>query len=311
VVCTATSNIGDLGVSAVIIGTNIPFPISAQSEASATITEFKAGSMAPLDSCFSNYVINNTLTRVSNNCDLNGGATADTFLSWQTSGFTTEILGMTPSFLETGPLTYYVDLTQLGLADQPFDTVVQDVEPYIHQDLIDNLPAVTSYGIVEEPGCADDVLVTDPDGQSTGIDPNGNLDQNIENSFYLASDTNPAVLIANPDDGDYSTTVTGTCTGSYSLSIATDDIVDQDVSQLLESGDITDGEAISYPFDITTADGVAGVSFVPNGEPSPVDEADSITIFGAGLAFGTMLTFRRRRDTRPDNRRGQSLADAD
>jgi hypothetical protein len=174
-----------------------------------------------------------------------------------------------------------VDLTKLGLADAPFDTIVDDVEPYIHQDLIQNLPSIASYTIVQDPGCVS-LSVMNSAGQLTGIDSNGNLDLNIPNSFYFASATNPGVLIADPSNGNYSGDVTGTCSGDYSLSIATDDLLDQTLSQVISSGDITDGENIPFNFSVNTS------------EPASVPEPGSLALLGAAF-FGLIVFAARRR----------------
>lgn len=287
---SARSNVGNLSVNAIFPTGSLPV---GESSAIATLDELVPASIDAPSSCSFGPL---WFVGTNNNCSLNGGASGDTFLSWQTSGFRTTLLSqtplaVTPSWLSTGPLKYYVDLTKQGLADSPFPTIVKQVEPYIHKTLVSGLPGIAWYSVVQDPGCVS-LFATNPSGQSSGIDQSGSLNLAIPGSFYVASPTNPAILIVDPANGNYSVDVTGTCAGVYNLSMATVDVNSQTISQLTATGDIGLGDTIPYDFSLSgTGSGTGGTvteSF------ASVPEPDSLSLFFAALGVLAVVRVRRR-----------------
>src|SRR5262249_16074363 len=116
--CTAVSNRGDLTVQGKFLPTGETIPLAPRSEAVATIAECAPGAIKAAWLWF--------FGGLSNDCVFNGaGVATHDYLLWQSDGFTTDILGATPSFLATGPLNYYVDLTNLGLDASPIESVLR------------------------------------------------------------------------------------------------------------------------------------------------------------------------------------------
>jgi hypothetical protein len=131
------------------------------------------------------------------------------------------------------------------------DAVIRAVEPYIHQQLIANLPAIAFYTFIQDPGNVT-LLVTDQSGRSTGIQSTGILSVQIPGSFYLPSTTNPAIVLANPGPDSYAIAVTGTHSGDYSLSVATADLQTSAVQQAGIAGQIIQGATATYILDLAS-----------------------------------------------------------
>src|SRR5205085_4549826 len=135
-------------------------------------------------------------------CVLNGPFDPSAaYVGWNSAGFTTEILGFQPMFLATGPLTFFVNVTALGLSPNidTVATILRSVEAYIHVTLILDLPSVTTYAIVQDPGTVQ--LLVSNDSGATGVMLDGTRVADIPRSFYFESETNPAVFLADFDDG--------------------------------------------------------------------------------------------------------------
>jgi hypothetical protein len=205
------------------------------------MTVFDAGATGPLSAC--DFSI---LPGVNNNCILNGAydPTAH-YVRWQSEGFSTQLVGWTLPLLNTGPLNYWVSAEAIGLSGTvSMPQVVAAADRYIHTTLIDHLPAVASYTIIQDPGNI--VLsLTDDQGRSTGV-VGGNLLLQIPGSYYLPSETNPAVLVANAPAGSYAVGVTGTNSGPYALSVAVADMRTSAVQQANVTGDIGQGETARF-----------------------------------------------------------------
>ncbi len=186
----------------------------------ATVTMFDQSVLGGLTPC-------NFPGGVTNNCLLNGASfnSASYYASWQSPGFGTTIVGQTALF-NTGPLTYWVDLSALGVsANTAFDSVVRQVEPLVHTTLIDNLPFLAwysniAYAIIQDPGIVS-LLVVDGSGSAVGYLPSTNAFRNdLPFAFYASSSVNPTVIIFGDLNAGYQITVTGRSAGSFSLSAA-------------------------------------------------------------------------------------------
>lgn len=234
--CSATSNNGALPVDVLFLAG--PVPVALQSVTTATMTVFDAGATGPLSTC--------DFAGVANNCILNGTYDPSAhYVRWQSNGFSTQLIGWALPGFNTGPLNYWVNAEGIGLSGTvSMSQVVNAADRYIHVTLIDHLPAIAWYTIAQDPGNV--VLsLTDEQGRSTGV-VGGNMLLQIPGSFYLPSDTNPAVLIANAPAGAYSLGVTGTNSGPYALSVAVADMRTSAVQQANVTGDISQGETVKF-----------------------------------------------------------------
>jgi hypothetical protein len=108
--------------------------------------------------------------------------------------------------------------------------ILLDQEPigenYIHVTLSNHLPFVSKLGIIQDPPNANDILVTDPSGNSTGKAPTGQLISQIPGSSYVifknaTGNIISAVLLPEPKAGIYQTQVIGNSTGPFSLDYST------------------------------------------------------------------------------------------
>jgi hypothetical protein len=255
--CTVQSDVGILPVlvrPAFLVGVG-PFLPFANSTASATLTIYKPGSASPPQQCqFS------LLGGVNNDCILNGPGGYDPnthYAQWQTSGFTTTFISQLPQPLSTGPLSFWVDLGALGLhpGSQPIEQIVRMVEPYLHVKLIQNLPSVSAYTIIQDPGRVT-LRVTDPDGNATGAAAGGDVVTEIPASIYYPSPDNPGALIAgDARPGTYKVEVTGVTSGDFNLSLATGRLPGEAPAESLLSGFIYEGMVLVYEATLSEAGG--------------------------------------------------------
>ena len=267
-ICEAQSNRGSLNVLGAPTPVG-PFLTFAHSIASATLTTFKGSDVVGLPTC--NFSL---FSGPRNNCLLNGAFKTNThYARWHTDGFTTEVnvfhLAGEPNTLRTGPLTFWVDLNALKLppAATWMESVVRGAEPFIHTELIDHLPFITTYAIIQDPGKVSLFVVKDGIF-GTGKSDTGALITTIPRSVYYESDTNPAVILLEPDAGNYKIFVNGIATGEYALSASTTKFPGNTTDAASVTGNITQGNSIVYDLNLTqTAQGIAQ-SF--NSSPIPV-----------------------------------------
>lgn len=255
--CAVQSDIGSLAVlarPAFLVGVG-PFVLFATSTASAQLTIYRPGSVSPPQQCqFS------LLGGINNDCILNGSGGYDPnthYAQWQTSGFTTTFVSRLPQPLSTGPLSFWVDLGALNLqpGSQPLEQVVRLVEPYIHVKLIQNLPSVSAYTIIQDPGRVS-LRVIDPAGNATGAATGGALVTEIPASIYYPSPDNPGALIAgDAQPGTYRVEVTGVASGDFNLSLATVRLPDETPAEALVSGFIEEGTVLIYEATLSEAGG--------------------------------------------------------
>jgi hypothetical protein len=245
-ICAAQSNVGSLNVSMQLGGVSV---LQAQSTTSATLTVFPPATLGPLSTC--NFGSGITIT---SGCILNGSfdSNAD-YVEWFSNGFTTTILGSSPKALSTGPLSFWVDADTLGLspANSSMDAIVRGVEAYIHVQLINNLPLITPYAVIQDPGAVTG-LVVNKDGLTIGVLPSGIQTDDIPGSSYLPSQTNPAVALPSFDPGSYEIVLSGLTSGSYQVDSITTNFVSPP-SEDSSSGDIATNEVVGYTVELSNA----------------------------------------------------------
>jgi hypothetical protein len=271
--CEVRSNTGSLNVlgaprlspASDLFG---PFIVFAHSIASATLTTYKGAEAVGLPTC--NFV---PFSGPRNNCILNGAFNPNTYYAkWHTEGFTTEVnvlhLAGEPDFLSTGPLTFWVDLVPLKLSPAvvSMESIVRGVEPFLHRELIANLPLITKYAFIQDPGqvslfvVKDGILGTGKSGTSATV-------TNIPRSLYYESDTNPAVILLEPDPGNYKIFVNGVASGDYALSVSTTTLPANTTEAANASGVITQGSSIVYDLNLNAIS--QGVTQLFNTAPIP------------------------------------------
>lgn len=247
ILCTAQSGIGSLPILVRPFGKE--FHAVADSVASASLSVFKPSTTGVLSSC-------NFQGGPTNGCILNGVFSSGAhYAQWHTDGFSTQFHGVGVPFLNSGPLTFWVNLESLGLptdvtSTQNVGSIVQNAEVYIHTTLIHNLPTIVKYAWFQDPGRVN-VLVRDPTNLETGFLPNGTSVAQIPRSFYYQSDTNPAVVVPDFTDGTYQVTVTGLASGPFSLSVLTTNIP-RSTAEATVQGNITQGTSVSYTMKVAT-----------------------------------------------------------
>lgn len=266
-ICEAHSNTGSLKVLGAPTSLG-PFLTFAHSVASATLTTFEGSLFSGLSTC--NFL---SLSGPRNNCLLNGAFKPNThYVKWHTDGFVTEVnvfrLAGEPDFLRTGPLTFWVDINALQLAPATtwMESVVRAAEPFIHKELIDHLPLITTYAIIQDPGKVSLFVVKDGI-LGTGKSATGAPVTHIPRSIYYDSDTNPAVILLEPDAGNYKVFVNGISSGDYLLSVSTTKLPANSTEATSVTGNITQGNSIVY--DLNLAEAAAGIVQSFNTSPVP------------------------------------------
>lgn len=178
----------------------------------------------------------------ANDCVLFGAFDPNAhYAEWHTEGFTTVILGAEPGVTQTGPLTFWVNLEQLGLspARDSMEILVRAVEPVIHQELVGSLPVIARYARIQDPGHVR-LSVTAADGATTGSLPDGSILARIPRSFYIESESQPAVLLADFAEGVYNVVVTGISTGEFDLAAAVAElpgrVMDTEIQGRIDAG---------------------------------------------------------------------------
>jgi FIMAH domain-containing protein len=239
-----TASLPVLARPAFLVGLG-PFLPFATSTASANLTIYKPGSVVPPQPCHFGF-----LSGVNNDCILNGAGAYDPnthYAQWQTSGFTTTFITQLPQPLSTGPLSFWVDLGALGLqpGGQTIDQIIRRAELYIHGTLIQNLPSVSRYTIIQDPGRVT-LRVTDPTGDATGAAAGGAVVTEIPASLYYPSADNPGILLAGAQPGTYMVEVTGIASGDFNLSLASVQLPDESPAETLLSGFISEGTVLVY-----------------------------------------------------------------
>ncbi len=170
-----------------------------------------------------------------NNCFLNTPGSHPAIARWHTSGFRVSTGSSAPS--NTGPLTFYVDVTGLTGSNLSIPSVIQPLETFLHTSLISHLPYISLATLIQEP--PNDVLVKDSSGNLSGRLPNGQIVTNIPNSLYIpaTATSGAAVLIVNSPPAAYSVEVVGTPGASFSLVVSNADFTADGLSPTVTEGD--------------------------------------------------------------------------
>lgn len=243
ILCSAQSNTGSLNVD--LRFGNGESETFAHSTTSATVTMFNSAALEQnLDVCDFKFFFG-----VNNNCILNGSfdPTA-TFINWFSPGFATEIKGWEPRLLQTGPLSFWVNINALGLSqDTSFETILRVVEPFIHRTLISNLPMISLYTLTVDPGVVS-LAFTNNQGLTTGVLADGTISTQIPLSHYFSSPANPAVLIVGDLTGTNLIRVTGVRDGSYDISAVSKTVVFPTGIATQASGFLLQGQSLAYAF---------------------------------------------------------------
>lgn len=148
----------------------------------------------------------------TNNCLLNGSShTSGTLIArWSIPGFAEYAprASFGVKVYSTQPLTYYVDLDQLGgaAASDSFPGILQDTETFIHTTLIENLPMVDKIGIVQDPPA--NLLITDPLGRTVGMGSDHKV-QTFPGAGYARFGKRSIAWIIEPLPGTYHVTADG------------------------------------------------------------------------------------------------------
>jgi len=205
-------------------------------------------------------------------------------IHWHTSGFEVNagsIVGLPiPVPLGTyGPFDFDVNVSALGLSvDTDFETIVRTVEPYIHDQLSQQIfEPFTQILVIEDPGSTQ-LLVTAQSGQTVGMAAGGEIVQNIPGSAYFSS--GPLALVVAPSPGVYETVVRGVTSGDYLLVTA---LVDG--SQILVrqsfAGSLSAGQTIGYATTLNPASHL--LETAPSNTP-PVATSFAIVLPPGGIA---------------------------
>ena len=287
-VCEAHSNRGTLDILLGPTGFG-PYFVVAHTVATATVTIFEGSQVVGLPSC--NFL---SVSGAKNECLLNGAFKSNThYLRWHTGGFNTQ-LNLPGSagdrdIFGTGPLTFWVDINALQLAPATtwMESVLRAAEPFIHTELIAHLPIIATFSIIEDPGKVSLFVVKD--GMfGTGKSGAGPLVNDIPRSFYHDSDTDPAVILLEPDAGNYKIFVNGIESGDYALTVSTTKFPANSAAAANTTGNITQGSSVVYDLNLTaTADGIAqsfnsspvpfpSLQLIKAAPPSPSDSAAAL-----------------------------------
>jgi hypothetical protein len=236
-----------------------PFFVFAHTAATATVTIFKGSEVAGLPSC--NFL---SVSGQKNNCLLNGAFKPNThYARWHTGGFNTQLnlpgAAGERDIFGTGPLTFWVDLNalQLSPATTWMESVLRAAEPFIHTEMIAHLPIIATFSIIEDSGRVSLFVVKDGIF-GTGKSGVGPLVTDIPRSFYHDSESDPAVILLEPDAGNYKVFVNGIESGDYSLTVSTTKFPANSAEAANTTGNITQGSSIVYDLNLTaTTEGIA------------------------------------------------------
>jgi len=226
------------------------------SQATVTLSLLNPGSTGTLQTCLFSLAL---MGSINNQCILNGAYDPNAYyMRWATPGFDTVLVtpsGNKPIGLGTGPLTFWVNLDNLGFSttSDTMDSVLRTVEPYIHTTLIANLPKLPGavYTILQDPGSVK-LAVVNSNGLTAGTLPDGVTTFDIPLSFVYQSPSNPAVLLGHVGVGTYLVILTGTVSGEYELGVSTQVGVNANPQQTA-TGYLTQGASVGYQVTIANS----------------------------------------------------------
>jgi hypothetical protein len=249
--CSVTSNEGALPVlfQDTELGFDFGPPIQvATSRATATVQSFDSGALDPSTIPQCNFSFGSG----ANGCFINAKPTGSARIAeWSTPGFAiTPRIGFPTK--NTGPLNFFVNLDALNPPTSDYASFLQSVETFVHQTLINHLDGVSTIAAFQDP--PNNVLVTDPSGLRTGMLPDGTLVNEIPGSTYIQAEDRDAVVIVEPNPGDYTTQVIGPVDNSFSLSLSVTnfrpDILVPFVSESDFAGTISDTSSNTFVFNV-------------------------------------------------------------
>jgi hypothetical protein len=254
--CTLSSDKGTLPISVTLYIPNnlavaLNYPVGT-STTSATVDYYQADTgVMNIQSC--QFGISG-IVGVNNNCFITShpSSSNDIVVNWNSPGYQVNtILGSSNS----GPRSYWVNLRSIGIdPTQPYSSAdLNKLINYIHETLINDLTGVTRWGLFQDP--PNDILVTNPNGQSAGKASNGTIFSQIPGSAYLQSGNRTGVLVLNPINGNYVVEVTGKTTGPFTLSSSTlnNNFTNPVFHRLVINDSINRGASKRY--DVTFSDG--------------------------------------------------------
>jgi dockerin type I repeat protein len=253
--CEAQSNLGALPL---LIGVpNGPQLSVAKSETTATLTVFEPGVVLSKPGCSFWPVLPGQWT---DDCILDGREfdPQATYLKWYSPGFKITPLPYVSGVLLPAPrnipaMQFWVNLTQRGLDHADMKTVLERIEPEIHQELIGKLPAFAWWTVIQDPGYVR-LLVIDSSGQTTGTLPDGRRTNDILNSFIYDDATNPGAFFLGTLEGSYMVILTGLRSGDFALA-ASNLAGDNAASQQVLSGWVTKRDRFAYRVSTTAVSG--------------------------------------------------------
>ncbi|MEX2498474.1 MAG: nidogen-like domain-containing protein [Wenzhouxiangellaceae bacterium] len=251
--CQVVSNAGQLPVLLDLFRDLPPGPRQiATSTATATldfVPEFSDTSIPQCD-----------FDEVNDNCFLNTPPSAGgPVVQWSTDGFQESAFGR--DITNTGPLTYFTNLDDFRNAFDSFEGTLQEAEQFIHESLIDNLSGIDRLGLIQDPPA--DILVMDPAGRLTGALEDGTIVTEIPRSGYLEFDEVNAVVLIEPDNGDYGITLFGEPGEPFELSASVADFLGNvelpRVEELRADGTLeAGGNDFAFAIEPRTTPGVSG-----------------------------------------------------
>jgi hypothetical protein len=213
--CRVVSNRGSLPVLLDPLRDLPPGPFQiATSTATATLDFFPEFDASTLQRC--------DFDAVNDNCFLNSlPSGSGPVVQWSTNGFQEAVFGI--DIVNTGPLTFFVNLEDFSGSFSSFGNLLQQTEQFIHETLIDNLSGIDRLGLIQDPPA--DLLVVNQDGRRTGALPNGTIVEEIPRSGYFRSDELSAVILVEPEEGLFDVEVIGAPGDIFSLSMSVADFL--------------------------------------------------------------------------------------
>ncbi len=296
--CEAQSNLGALPL--LVSASNSPNAVlAAKAETTATVTVYEPGVVQEKSLCKFWPPLPG---QVTDDCIMLGDGTKfdpqATYLRWQSPGFKITPLPYLPDFptlalfRNTPAMTFWVNLTQRGLDHTDMKTVLETIEPKLHQELVGKLPAIAWWTGIHDPGNVR-LLVVDSSGLTTGTLPDGRRTNDITNSLIYVDATNPGTFLLGAIEGSYMVVLTGVKTGDFALA-ASNLAGDSAASQQVLSGRVSKHESLAYRVSTSAVFGTPMQTITPasfldgnlNGDER-VDCADVAVVEAAlGKRFG-------------------------
>lgn len=292
--CEAQSNLGALPV--LLSVPNGPAFTVAKSETTATLTVFAPGIVLSKPACSFWPALPGQWT---DDCILDGREfdPQATYLRWQNTGFKITPLPYMPGLPTPAPfrnipaMTFWVNLTQRGLDHADMKTVLETIEPGIHEQLVGKLPAIAWWTGIQDPGNVR-LLVVDSSGQTTGTLPDGRRTNDIPNSLIYVDATNPGTFLLATIEGSYMVILTGLKSGDFALA-ASNLAGDFAASQQVLSGRVSKHDSLAYRVSTTAVFGTPMQTITPasflDGDLNADERVDCADVAVVKAALGKKL----------------------